>query len=422
MGGVGNETYAGTVFSLDTGKKVTAQELYSLDPNIVTAYFKFEVMEYINTNCGGQRMIYNRMRGDITDGCDEIADYTFDDFSFYLKDGNPILCFEPYLLGPGVSGSFEIPCKVSIFDDRSERSDNALIGQWVGGDHINNLIYSVTFQEDAGVEYMVEWGELLGSESMWENGYIYEGTYDVKDWDGEHDQGNVEIRTSETFETFETYNASWKICFLGRDVIAVTNSDGTPIYGFWGTDGILILRNSPMEESNIMVEAEPLITEVEIGILIPNAVIVRETPMTQAHRVGRFARGTEVLVMEKEISSDGRVWCRIVFFDNGEINMGFVRSDLIQETGEMIELYMDEVMLPATDKGLNVREGPSTSTRKAGTLEGGTQVLVVDEETDSRGWLWYRIVFPDNGKISTGFVLSDYMMQETGAMGSTTGG
>lgn len=234
MGGTGHEDYSGKVFSLDTGKEITAQELYKLDEDIVTAYFKFEVMEYINMNDNNQRPMNE-------DAYDVVAQYKFEDFSFYLKDGYPVLCFETYLLSGGVGGSFEMPCRLRMTDIEKPFPASSLVGSWFGGDNMHEWIYSMTFQKNSDVEYMVGWGGLYRTGIIGEVGYVYRGTYDVGKWDNAVRQGDISIQTTETMGSGKNYDATYNISALGENIIAVKNISQTLNNEIYSDDKVVIL-------------------------------------------------------------------------------------------------------------------------------------------------------------------------------------
>ena len=237
MGGVYNINYSGMVFSLETGEPMDLQDLYGFEPNITLAYLKFVVMEYMNNNTG-------TMMPNAQVACEIVSAYNIEDFSFYLDNGYPVLCFETYELAAGAYGSFEIPCHVSINKDNSSVNREQLTGKWVGGDDINQFIYILTFQEDLQVEYVTGWGELFKRDAQGEPAEIFEGTYDIQDWDNYSGQGDLVINMMGVYGTNNPYEGLFRITFLGEDVIAFNRADGGSMTEVRNNEGVLILERA----------------------------------------------------------------------------------------------------------------------------------------------------------------------------------
>lgn len=234
MGGVYNINYSGMVFSLETGEPVELQDLYGFEPNITLAYLKFVVMEYMNNNTGA-------MAPNAQEACEIVSAYNIEDFSFYLDDGYPVLCFETYELAAGAYGSFEIPCHVPINKDNQSVNREHLTGKWVGGDDINQFIYILTFQEDLQIEYVTGWGELFYRDAQGEPAEIFEGTYDIQSWDNNSGQGDLLLNMMGVYGTSNPYEGLFRITFLGEDVIAFNRIDGGFMSEIRNNEGVLIL-------------------------------------------------------------------------------------------------------------------------------------------------------------------------------------
>ena len=235
MGGVFNISYSGMVFSLETGEPVNLQDIYGFEPNITLAYLKFAVMEYMYD---WDNSTYHSIA---SQACDIVSEYGIEDFSFYLDDGYPVLCFATYEIAAGAYGSFEIPCSASINKDSWQADEEMLNGRWVSGDNNNGIIYVLTFMENFQIEYVIGWGMLSGRDTPGDAFAIFQGAYDIKKWDADKKQGQVLLDTVDTLGDMGNYKGLFRVTCLGEDVIAINRIDGESILGLKDTENVLIL-------------------------------------------------------------------------------------------------------------------------------------------------------------------------------------
>ena len=246
-GGVYNIEHNGAVFSLETGELMELQEIFDLPQNVLTAYLKFVVTEYMSDHSAdslandGTLIYWNDNAYEI------IMGYKLQDFTFYLRDGSPVLCFETYQLSYGAAGSFEIPCGLNI-DRVGETRMEDLNGRWVGADNANQFTYSMNFQENGQIQYILGWGILWQREIPGDIGMIYNGSYDIQSWDLSDAHGKMKLQMEEMETSAEyTNNGLFEIVFLEDDVIAIFKSNGTAMNEVDSAGGMLVLGKSSSE-------------------------------------------------------------------------------------------------------------------------------------------------------------------------------
>ncbi|MBQ4561212.1 MAG: S-layer homology domain-containing protein [Clostridia bacterium] len=105
MGGVSNVDIFGVTYNLNTGKVATLTELTGKDPYTLEYELASSAWRYLKNNRYGDYW---------SDAYSILQNYTLAEYNFYIQNGQIVLCFPTYELGPGASGSFEIPTGIYI--------------------------------------------------------------------------------------------------------------------------------------------------------------------------------------------------------------------------------------------------------------------------------------------------------------------
>ncbi|GGE67120.1 C40 family peptidase [Priestia taiwanensis] len=140
-----------------------------------------------------------------------------------------------------------------------------------------------------------------------------------------------------------------------------------------------------------------------------SALNVRSGPNTSHGVIGKTYKGQTVTVTGQENG-----WYKINY--NGKT--GYVSADYLQKAGEQPTQPPKPPTsgnvsgaYTVTASSLNVRQGPSISSSKIGTVYNRQQVNVLESENG-----WYKISY--NGK--TGYVSSEYLVKSTGTTPEVT--
>ncbi|MBP9996970.1 MAG: SH3 domain-containing protein [Lachnospiraceae bacterium] len=162
---------------------------------------------------------------------------------------------------------------------------------------------------------------------------------------------------------------------------------------------------------------------------------IRSNASTSADVVASVGKGEKLEILSQTTSDDGYTWYKIRV--NGS-DRGYVRADLVGdvegsiskesasdtsnstdaakkedtssnetkvETVETNVVESSVLTAKVTGDAVTVRKGASTKTDKVGTAEGGIEVSVSGEATDSDGKTWYQVSFGD----VNGFIRSDFL-------------
>lgn len=70
---------------------------------------------------------------------------------------------------------------------------------------------------------------------------IFEGTYDIQNWDNNSGQGDLLLNMMGVYGTSNPYEGLFRITFLGEDVIAFNRIDGGSMSEVRNSEGVLIL-------------------------------------------------------------------------------------------------------------------------------------------------------------------------------------
>lgn len=91
------------------------------------------------------------------------------------------------------------------------------------------------------------------------------------------------------------------------------------------------------------------------------------------------------------------------------------KYDTITETAETRQNAMEtpkRVGIVTAQSAVRVREKASTESEQIASMESGDTFLVLEEETATDGYVWYKIELDDNGTIVNGYVRSDLVSVE----------
>lgn len=151
-----------------------------------------------------------------------------------------------------------------------------------------------------------------------------------------------------------------------------------------------------------------------------DTALVRTYASTKGDIRSKLPKGTEVTLVSTETGSDGKVWYKISYKENGSSLKGYIRSDLVTQsnpgTGSSSSGIANK---PATVKPAvaNIRTYASTRGDIRSKLSTGTNVTILTEATGEDGRKWYEISYTYDGAVLKGYIRSDLV-----TIGATTGG
>ena len=104
MGGVFNRNVYGLTFDLNTGAEASLSDLMGMDETALVRQLKSRTKAYLDQDPDRW----------FAEAWDTVESLTLEEFEYYVRDGELILCFETYMLGPGASGCAEVPTGMTI--------------------------------------------------------------------------------------------------------------------------------------------------------------------------------------------------------------------------------------------------------------------------------------------------------------------
>lgn len=102
MGGVSNRWSAGAVFDTETGEQLTMEKLVGMERGALEEQVRIIVVNAANENYGEEFYTYS-----------DAAEYTLEEFGFYVSDGKIVLTVPPYEIGALTSG-YEIETDLNV--------------------------------------------------------------------------------------------------------------------------------------------------------------------------------------------------------------------------------------------------------------------------------------------------------------------
>lgn len=173
----------------------------------------------------------------------------------------------------------------------------------------------------------------------------------------------------------------------------ITNTDGTKWYqvfldatlGYVPANTITIGdggtgSGSTTAPSQTQTKTETItVTERIATVATDSAIRVREKATTDSQQIASMKVGDKGLVLDNENGSDGHVWYKIEFDDNGKTVYGYVRSDLVS-VEEVTRQEQVQVEVPVTPTESPLEEAPYSITSQK-NAEGVTVWYLLDGTT-----------------------------------------
>jgi hypothetical protein len=107
MGGISNEWSGGAVFDVNTGERAAMEKLVDLDKGTLEEKIRMIVVDAANENCGEEFYTYS-----------DAAEYSLEEFGFYITEGQIVLIIPPYMLD-AMSDGYEIETGIYIKTDKN---------------------------------------------------------------------------------------------------------------------------------------------------------------------------------------------------------------------------------------------------------------------------------------------------------------
>ena len=150
MGGVFNGNVYGLTFDLNTGEKASLPHLMGMDEAALTRQLKSLTKAHLDENPGLW----------FDEAWDTVDNLTLEEFEYYIQDGELVLCFETYLLGPGATGCLVLPTGMAIQPG---------LGQQSQGQSASDLVSQVVMdhRESGNREYAVFQGISSSGLVLW---------------------------------------------------------------------------------------------------------------------------------------------------------------------------------------------------------------------------------------------------------------
>ena len=177
------------------------------------------------------------------------------------------------------------------------------------------------------------------------------------------------------------------------------------------------------------VEAQAATGTVKVG-----SAVIRSEASTRGTQIGGATSGTTLTINGKVQAADGYVWYQVTFDgENGVKQTGYVRSDLMNVTGDVPSLDeagaggneetgsstptaqvtpIQPVGAKVNNDQVRVRADASTSSDIVTTLTTSVQLTIVGQAADSEGKTWYQVTFDAGSGTQSGFVRYDYISLE----------
>lgn len=166
--------------------------------------------------------------------------------------------------------------------------------------------------------------------------------------------------------------------------------------------------------------AGAMVLGLSLSAFAANAVInedsirIRSEASTNGDVVETGTKGSKFEIIEEVSAGDGFTWYKIKVNDS---KTGYVRGDLVkvEQTENTATSNAPTTANPMTEtyatingsSAVNIRSGAGTNYAKAGSLDGGTTLILMGEANDSEGKTWYQMRCEE--KNLEGYIRSDFV-------------
>jgi len=166
----------------------------------------------------------------------------------------------------------------------------------------------------------------------------------------------------------------------------------------------------------------------EKGTVKVKSAKIRASADTSSDHLGSVSQGGTVDIIGETTGADGKIWYQVYVDEN---TTGYIRSDLVNKTGEATNTATPSTDAPVSvegrtgtiksESGASIRASASADSEKLGTANKGTAVVVTGETDGSDGMKWYQVSVTYNGSQKTGYIRSDLLTLDEPAESSITG-
>ena len=172
----------------------------------------------------------------------------------------------------------------------------------------------------------------------------------------------------------------WYQVFVNADTLGYIRSDLVAITDGTTPDNLDGTGTTTGTTAQDGVEAvEPVSASVKGG----NRVRVRAAATTDSAIVTAVENGSALTVNGRITGTDGNVWYQVAFIENGTEVAGFIRSDFVEVSGELVPIVPEE---------------PTTTEPDATEPEASEPEVTKDWETQLQGEDWYLLDMANNGQ------------------------
>lgn len=150
--------------------------------------------------------------------------------------------------------------------------------------------------------------------------------------------------------------------------------------------GIPIL--SQVSDTNAMIVGEPGVKNIRSGPTANDSVLYRSAP------------GDRVRLMGITRNSDGHPWYRVLLPDGGT---GWIAGQLVEPDRAIAQAPAQpqssgtNATIVGQSDSKNIRTGPGTNYSVRHVAYAGDRVRILNSSTDSGGYIWYKVYFPNSG-------------------------
>jgi len=160
------------------------------------------------------------------------------------------------------------------------------------------------------------------------------------------------------------------------------------------------------------------------GKVAGDGVRIRGLNSTTSAIITVVSKNTDLTLLQKTVGSDAMTWYQVSLVQDGKTVVGYIRSDLVKIVNDVTQGTDNRTVADAASNGavkgvnVNVRMQPVDGTGIC-KLSTGHSVEVMKETSGSDHKTWYYIRFTYGGVAQEGYIRSDFVIVEEGAISSS---
>ncbi|MER3485529.1 MAG: hypothetical protein C4345_05730, partial [Chloroflexota bacterium] len=148
---------------------------------------------------------------------------------------------------------------------------------------------------------------------------------------------------------------------------------------------------------------QPTFTVGEIVAVDTDVLRLRATPGTSSATLALMPFGTRLKVKRSPVLADGFTWYKV---NSGIYGTGWCAAQFLRSlTTSASTSFRPGDTVRVVDGSLNLRDGPSLSSRVIAVLPEGTRLTITGDPRVSGGFTWY----PVQSAYGTGWCAGDYL-------------